>query len=213
MRLHFFGNNNFRDLIHKRCHATVVSGSPCGLKNLLFSTHVLLPGTDPTWERFISNQSARKSDSVQAFVTLTSTHQKALEVDFSLQTKMAVRKKDGGPNVKYFEASDTISQFDNVRVWLGKNYKKVPFVSFLLNPFDWYRVHVSHMQEKKTVLFEMRMGEGRRGCAVDSGHSSCCIHVQRKPETKDAEETSSERTANRSISAEEINFCTNYPDI
>lgn len=38
---------------------------------------------------------------------------------------MAVRKKDGGPNVKYFEASDTVSQFDNVRVWLGKNYKKV----------------------------------------------------------------------------------------
>ncbi|KAK5614717.1 SWI SNF, matrix associated, actin dependent regulator of chromatin, subfamily c, member 2 [Crenichthys baileyi] len=37
---------------------------------------------------------------------------------------MAVRKKDGGPNVKYFEASDTVSQFDNVRVWLGKNYKK-----------------------------------------------------------------------------------------
>ncbi|XP_055016623.1 SWI/SNF complex subunit SMARCC2 isoform X2 [Boleophthalmus pectinirostris] len=37
---------------------------------------------------------------------------------------MAVRKKDGGPNVKYFEASDTVSQFDNVRIWLGKNYKK-----------------------------------------------------------------------------------------
>ncbi|XP_075880760.1 SWI/SNF complex subunit SMARCC2 isoform X2 [Nelusetta ayraudi] len=37
---------------------------------------------------------------------------------------MAVRKKDGGPNVKYFEAPDTVSQFDNVRVWLGKNYKK-----------------------------------------------------------------------------------------
>uniref|UniRef100_A0A3B3S5I7 SWI/SNF related BAF chromatin remodeling complex subunit C2 n=1 Tax=Paramormyrops kingsleyae TaxID=1676925 RepID=A0A3B3S5I7_9TELE len=37
---------------------------------------------------------------------------------------MAVRKKDGGPNVKYFEAADTISQFDNVRIWLGKNYKK-----------------------------------------------------------------------------------------
>uniref|UniRef100_A0A096LY01 SWI/SNF related BAF chromatin remodeling complex subunit C2 n=1 Tax=Poecilia formosa TaxID=48698 RepID=A0A096LY01_POEFO len=40
---------------------------------------------------------------------------------------MAVRKKDGGPNVKYFEASDTVSQFDNVRVWLGKNYKKKTF--------------------------------------------------------------------------------------
>ncbi|XP_042200284.1 SWI/SNF complex subunit SMARCC2 isoform X2 [Callorhinchus milii] len=37
---------------------------------------------------------------------------------------MAVRKKDGGPNVKYFESSDSVSQFDNVRLWLGKNYKK-----------------------------------------------------------------------------------------
>ncbi|XP_077339527.1 SWI/SNF complex subunit SMARCC2 isoform X4 [Lithobates pipiens] len=37
---------------------------------------------------------------------------------------MAVRKKDGGPNVKFYESSDTISQFDNVRLWLGKNYKK-----------------------------------------------------------------------------------------
>ncbi|KAG9491489.1 hypothetical protein GDO78_000149 [Eleutherodactylus coqui] len=37
---------------------------------------------------------------------------------------MAVRKKDGGPNVKYYESSDTVSQFDNVRLWLGKNYKK-----------------------------------------------------------------------------------------
>uniref|UniRef100_A0A8C7QP59 SWI/SNF related BAF chromatin remodeling complex subunit C2 n=1 Tax=Oncorhynchus mykiss TaxID=8022 RepID=A0A8C7QP59_ONCMY len=46
------------------------------------------------------------------------------QVAVILQTKMAVRKKDGGPNVKYFETSDTVSQFDNVRVWLGKNYKK-----------------------------------------------------------------------------------------
>uniref|UniRef100_A0A8C0LQ60 SWI/SNF related BAF chromatin remodeling complex subunit C2 n=1 Tax=Canis lupus dingo TaxID=286419 RepID=A0A8C0LQ60_CANLU len=37
---------------------------------------------------------------------------------------MAVRKKDGGPNVKYYEAADTVTQFDNVRLWLGKNYKK-----------------------------------------------------------------------------------------
>lgn len=45
---------------------------------------------------------------------------------------MAVRKKDGGPNVKYFEASDTVSQFDNVRVWLGKNYKKVLNACFVI---------------------------------------------------------------------------------
>uniref|UniRef100_A0AAY4CZ50 SWI/SNF related, matrix associated, actin dependent regulator of chromatin, subfamily c, member 2 n=1 Tax=Denticeps clupeoides TaxID=299321 RepID=A0AAY4CZ50_9TELE len=60
---------------------------------------------------------------------------------------MAVRKKDGGPNVKYFEASDTISQFDNVRIWLGKHYKKVPFVfdifsSGVVNVFIWYRNYI-----------------------------------------------------------------------
>uniref|UniRef100_A0A670K8A3 SWI/SNF related BAF chromatin remodeling complex subunit C2 n=1 Tax=Podarcis muralis TaxID=64176 RepID=A0A670K8A3_PODMU len=38
---------------------------------------------------------------------------------------MAVRKKDGGPNVKYYEASDTVSQFDSARIWLSKNYKKI----------------------------------------------------------------------------------------
>uniref|UniRef100_A0A8C4NHU1 SWI/SNF related BAF chromatin remodeling complex subunit C2 n=1 Tax=Eptatretus burgeri TaxID=7764 RepID=A0A8C4NHU1_EPTBU len=37
---------------------------------------------------------------------------------------MAARKKDGGPNVKFFEAPDTVAQFDGVRGWLGKNYKK-----------------------------------------------------------------------------------------
>ncbi|XP_078542357.1 SWI/SNF complex subunit SMARCC2 isoform X2 [Lissotriton helveticus] len=37
---------------------------------------------------------------------------------------MAVRKKDGGPNVKYYEASDTVCLFDNARLWLGKNCKK-----------------------------------------------------------------------------------------
>lgn len=52
------------------------------------------------------------------------------QIRISSASKMAVRKKDGGPNVKYFEASDTVSQFDNVRVWLGKNYKKVTWSFF-----------------------------------------------------------------------------------
>ncbi|XP_054712292.1 LOW QUALITY PROTEIN: SWI/SNF complex subunit SMARCC2-like [Uloborus diversus] len=34
------------------------------------------------------------------------------------------RKKDGGPNVKFYESPDTIAQFDNVRQWLQKNCKK-----------------------------------------------------------------------------------------
>uniref|UniRef100_A0A673CXW9 SWI/SNF related, matrix associated, actin dependent regulator of chromatin, subfamily c, member 2 n=1 Tax=Sphaeramia orbicularis TaxID=375764 RepID=A0A673CXW9_9TELE len=57
-------------------------------------------------------------------VGLTALSDPVAAVSCSGHWAMAVRKKDGGPNVKYFEASDTVSQFDNVRVWLGKNYKK-----------------------------------------------------------------------------------------
>ena len=35
------------------------------------------------------------------------------------------RKKDGGPNVKFFETSDIISQFEATRTWLQRNFKKV----------------------------------------------------------------------------------------
>lgn len=41
---------------------------------------------------------------------------------------MAVqRKKDGGPNVKFWESTETIAQFDTVKTWLQKNFKKVLF--------------------------------------------------------------------------------------
>ncbi len=35
------------------------------------------------------------------------------------------RKKDGGPNTKFFETSETVSQFEAIRIWLQKNFKKV----------------------------------------------------------------------------------------
>ncbi|XP_077562443.1 SWI/SNF- related protein mor isoform X3 [Haemaphysalis longicornis] len=34
------------------------------------------------------------------------------------------RKRDGGPNLKFYESSETIAQFDGVRQWLHKNCKK-----------------------------------------------------------------------------------------
>ncbi|KAK5921708.1 hypothetical protein CgunFtcFv8_019050 [Champsocephalus gunnari] len=34
------------------------------------------------------------------------------------------RKKDGGPSAKFWESSETISQFETVRQWIGKHYKK-----------------------------------------------------------------------------------------
>ncbi|CAH0760566.1 unnamed protein product [Diatraea saccharalis] len=33
-------------------------------------------------------------------------------------------KKDGGPNVEYFQSSESLAQFDQIRVWLQKNCKK-----------------------------------------------------------------------------------------
>lgn len=34
-------------------------------------------------------------------------------------------KKDGGPNVKFFESPETLSLFDGIKTWLQKNCKKV----------------------------------------------------------------------------------------
>ena len=37
-------------------------------------------------------------------------------------------RKDGGPNIKFYESSETLTQFESVRSWLLKNSKKVSFV-------------------------------------------------------------------------------------
>lgn len=90
-----------------------------------------------------------------------------------LQAKMAVRKKDGGPNVKYFEASDTVSQFDNVRVWLGKNYKKVPTACFLT-----IRPELTYFSMKcGDVLVRQRQWQREEGGCCWA--SSCLIHQSR----------------------------------
>lgn len=34
-------------------------------------------------------------------------------------------KKDGGPNVDFFQSPESLAQFDQIRVWLQKNCKKV----------------------------------------------------------------------------------------
>lgn len=36
-----------------------------------------------------------------------------------------VMKNDGGPNQRFFEAPETVAQFDSVRSWLTRNCKKV----------------------------------------------------------------------------------------
>uniref|UniRef100_G3PGL0 SWI/SNF related, matrix associated, actin dependent regulator of chromatin subfamily c member 2 n=1 Tax=Gasterosteus aculeatus aculeatus TaxID=481459 RepID=G3PGL0_GASAC len=42
----------------------------------------------------------------------------------SLPLSTLGRKKDGGPSTKFWESSETISQFETVRQWIGKHYKK-----------------------------------------------------------------------------------------
>ena len=40
--------------------------------------------------------------------------------------KSALQKKnDGGANNRYYEASETLSQLDEVKAWLQKTHKKV----------------------------------------------------------------------------------------
>lgn len=34
-------------------------------------------------------------------------------------------KKDGGPNVDFFQSAESLQSFENVRVWLQKHHKKV----------------------------------------------------------------------------------------
>ena len=43
------------------------------------------------------------------------------------------KKKDGSPNVKYFEAAETISLYDSVKQWLQKNCKKVRYLKLVSN--------------------------------------------------------------------------------
>lgn len=41
-------------------------------------------------------------------------------------------KKDGGPNVEYFQSPESLSQFDQIRVWLQKNCKKVSILIYIM---------------------------------------------------------------------------------
>lgn len=49
------------------------------------------------------------------------------------KNKMAVRKTDGGPDLKYYESPETTSLFEPVKQFLLKNHKKV--ISLLLFVF------------------------------------------------------------------------------
>lgn len=44
-----------------------------------------------------------------------------------------VKKSDGGPNHRFFEATETVSQFDSIRSWLTRNCKKVSYVCMILH--------------------------------------------------------------------------------
>lgn len=37
----------------------------------------------------------------------------------------AAPKKDGGPNLKFYEAHETLQLFEGIKTWLNKNCKKV----------------------------------------------------------------------------------------
>ena len=45
----------------------------------------------------------------------------------------ASKKKNGCPNIKFYECAETISQFEPVKLWLFKNFKKVCCISLIVN--------------------------------------------------------------------------------
>lgn len=52
-------------------------------------------------------------------------------------------KKDGGPNIKFFESPETISLFDGIKSWLQKNCKKVNLTFFLeVNAFSILHTYI-----------------------------------------------------------------------
>ena len=48
------------------------------------------------------------------------------------KSKMAVRKKVGAPDWKYYESPDTVALFEPVKNYLLKNCKKVIFMLFCM---------------------------------------------------------------------------------
>lgn len=49
-------------------------------------------------------------------------------------------KKDGGPNLKFFDSQEVLAQLDAVKQWLLKNAKKVKTAVRLLSPASAVRV-------------------------------------------------------------------------
>ena len=72
---------------------------------------------------------------------LTVRSKKFPRLSLAEKNKMAVqRKKDGSPNVRFYESTETIAQFDSVKSWLQKNCKKV-------------RIHWLNFAAKGCLLF------------------------------------------------------------
>lgn len=47
-------------------------------------------------------------------------------------------RKDGGPNIEFFQSAESMAGFETVRLWLMKNCKKVRIPTGLV--FMWGRV-------------------------------------------------------------------------
>jgi len=66
-------------------------------------------------------------------------------------------KKDGGPNAKFFEAPEVLTQLDGVKQWLLKNSKKVRS----------FRVNMDTTRHRKFVAVS--------ACGFDSSFAACTI--------------------------------------
>ena len=63
---------------------------------------------------------------------LTFKEENDIEIHKEKAAAMALAMKtDGGPNQRFFEASETVAHFDSVRSWLTRNCKKVCLAWFI----------------------------------------------------------------------------------
>lgn len=59
-------------------------------------------------------------------------------------------KKDGGPNVEFFQSPESMQGFEQVRQWLQKNCKKVSIRRFSRHSFPYTHRNTRHTLKTTT---------------------------------------------------------------
>lgn len=55
-------------------------------------------------------------------------------------------KKDGGPNIEFFQSPESMQGFETIRLWLQKNCKKVSLRSLMMRPLKQRHTAQCHVE-------------------------------------------------------------------